>query len=182
MPQERARQRVMGLAGWSGSGKTTLMVQLLPELIGCGFSVSTIKHAHHAFDVDRPGKDSYRHREAGAREVLIGSHKRWALMHELRDEPEPELDDLLGRLSPVDLVLVEGFKKTHHPKIEIHRTALGKPLICRDDASVVAVASDGDAGGLGVSLPVLDLNDIAGIAGFILDYTGLAVQADREVS
>lgn len=182
MLQKAVQQRVMGLAGWSGSGKTTLMVQLLPELIGRGFSVSTIKHAHHAFDVDRPGKDSYRHRQAGAREVLIGSHKRWALMHELRDEPEPELDDLLSRLSPVDLVLVEGFKKTCHPKIEIHRAALGKPLICREDVSVIAIASDGHASGLGVSLPVLDLNDITGIADFILDYTGLAAKADREVS
>ncbi len=180
MHQDIAHQRVMGLAGWSGSGKTTLMVRLLPELIGRGFSVSTIKHAHHAFDVDRPGKDSYRHREAGAREVLIGSHKRWALMHELRDEPEPELDDLLRRLSPVDLVLVEGFKKTHHPKVEIYRASLGKPLICREDTSVVAIASDGPVPD--VSLPVLDLNDIAAIAGFILDHTGLLGRAQREVS
>ncbi len=180
MHQDIAHQRVMGLAGWSGSGKTTLMVRLLPELIGRGFTVSTIKHAHHAFDVDRPGKDSYRHREAGAREVLIGSHKRWALMHELRDEPEPELDDLLRRLSPVDLVLVEGFKKTHHPKIEIYRADLGKPLICQEDSSVVAIASDGPVPD--VSLPVLDLNDIAAIAGFILGHIGLLDRAQREVS
>src|SRR5690242_4506755 len=113
--------RIFGLAGWSGSGKTTLMAALLPELVSRGLTVSTVKHAHHAFDIDQPGKDSWRHRQAGAREVMIASNRRWALMHELRDEPEPTLDELLRRLSPVDLVLVEGYKGHSHPKLEVYR-------------------------------------------------------------
>ena len=121
--------RVIGLAGWSGAGKTALLVKLVPELKGRGLTVSTLKHAHHAFEVDEPGKDSFEHRAAGAQEVLVASERRWALMHELRDEPEPGLAELLSRLSPVDLVVVEGFKTSVHPKIEVHRAANGKPLI-----------------------------------------------------
>jgi molybdopterin-guanine dinucleotide biosynthesis protein B len=113
--------RIFGLAGWSGSGKTTLMTALIPELVSRGLSVSTLKHAHHAFDIDQPGKDSWRHRQAGAREVMISSQNRWALMHELRGAPEPTFEDLARRMSPVDLLLVEGFKRQPHPKIEIHR-------------------------------------------------------------
>ena len=124
--------RVFGLAGWSGSGKTTLMAALIPQFVARGITVSTVKHAHHGFDVDQPGKDSWRHRQAGAREVMVVSDRRWALMHELREEPEPDLDKLLPRITPVDLLLVEGFKRHAHPKIEVHRPSLGKaPLSSR---------------------------------------------------
>ncbi len=162
--------RIFGIAGWSGSGKTTLMTALIPELVARGISVSTIKHAHHNFDVDQPGKDSWRHREAGAREVMVVSNRRWALMHELRDEPEPGLDQLLPRITPVDLLLVEGFKRHAHPKIEVHRPALGKPPLHPDDPFVAAVASDEDLPGL--TLPLLPLGDPAVIADFILRYDG----------
>src|SRR3954471_13437444 len=124
--------RVIGLAGWSGAGKTTLILKLIPELNRRGLAVSTLKHAHHAFDIDEPGKDSFEHRAAGAREVLVASERRFALVRELRDEPELSLAELLGRLSPVDLVLVEGFKAEAHRKIEVHRAANGKPLLFRD--------------------------------------------------
>ena len=134
--------RVIGFAGWSGSGKTTLIVKLIPALIARGLSVSTLKHAHHSLEIDRPGKDSYLHREAGAREVLVASARRWALMHELRDEDEPHLADLLPRLSDVDLIIVEGFKSEAHAKIEVHREAIGKPLLFPDDRNIVAIASD----------------------------------------
>jgi len=163
--------RIFGLAGWSGSGKTTLMTALIPKLVSRGLSVSTIKHAHHSFDVDQPGKDSWRHRQAGAREVMVVSDRRWALMHELRDEPEPGLDQLLPRITPVDLLLVEGFKWHAHPKIEVHRRSLGKPLLHPDDPFVVAVASDEDLPG--VALPLLPLGDPGVIANFILCYDGV---------
>lgn len=167
--------RIFGIAGWSGSGKTTLLVALLPELIARGISVSTVKHAHHAFDVDTPGKDSYRHRQAGATEVLVGSAQRWALMHEHRGAPEPALEELLSRMTPVDLVLVEGFKRHAHPKLEVHRRSTGKPLIARGDPHVVAVACDEPLAGLAV--PVLDLNEPARIADFILASCGLSARA-----
>lgn len=162
--------RVFGLAGWSGSGKTTLLVKLLPELAARGLRVSTVKHAHHAFDVDKPGKDSWRHREAGAVEVMVASAHRWALMHEHREPgaPEPSLDELLRHMSAVDLVLVEGFKRYPHPKLEVHRPALGKPLLCRDDPSVVAVATDAPLPA-DVSLPTLDLGDAGAVAAFIVE-------------
>jgi molybdopterin-guanine dinucleotide biosynthesis protein B len=134
--------RVIGLAGWSGAGKTTLLARLIPELTARGLGVSTIKHAHHRFDVDTPGKDSWIHREAGAQQVLVSSANRWALMTELRGEAEPELRELLGRLSPVDLVLIEGFKRDRHPKIEVHRAANGKPWLHPEDPAILAVASD----------------------------------------
>ncbi len=134
--------RLIGLAGWSGAGKTTLLTRLIPCLQGRGVSVSTIKHAHHRFDVDVPGKDSWQHRQAGARQVLVSSGQRWALMTELRDEPEPALGFLLSRLSPVDLVLVEGFKRDTHPKIEVHRSANAKPWLHPEDPAIRAVASD----------------------------------------
>jgi len=132
---------VVGLIGWSGSGKTTLLARLIPLLTGAGLSVSTIKHAHHEFDIDQPGKDSWVHRQAGASEVLVASGRRYALMHELRGQPEPTLDELLARLTPVDIVLIEGFKHGPYPKIEVHRPELGKPLLSRDDPWIVAVAS-----------------------------------------
>ena len=157
--------RLVGLCGWSGAGKTTLLARLIPELRARGHRVSTIKHAHHGFDIDKPGKDSHVHREAGASEVLIASSRRWALIHELRDEAEPPLSELLSHLSPVDLVLVEGFKRDTHPKLEIHRVALGKPLLQPDDPCIKAVASDTR---LDVAVPVLDVNDPVEIADFLL--------------
>ncbi len=161
-----------GIAGWSGSGKTTLVRRLVPELIGRGLAVSTVKHAHHDFDVDRPGKDSYEHRAAGAKEVMVASSVRWALMHEGRGEAEPSLDDLVRRMTPVDLILIEGFKSERDQKLEVHRPSLGKPLLCTEDADVVALASDAEVDGTG--LPVLDLDDGAAIADFIVDHCGLA--------
>lgn len=157
--------RVFGLAGWSGSGKTTLMCRLIPALVDRGYRVSTIKHAHHAFDVDQPGKDSYEHRSAGATEVLVGSAARYALMHELRGTPEPELPDLLPRMTQVDFVLVEGFKRAGHPKLEIFRHAVGKPPLWPDDEAIVAVASD--AALPGCPHPVLMLDDVAAIADLV---------------
>ncbi len=157
--------RVFGLAGWSGSGKTTLMRRLIPTLVGRGYRVSTVKHAHHAFDVDQPGKDSYEHRAAGATEVLIGSAARYALMHELRGAPEPELNDLLARMSPVDFILVEGFKRTGHPKLEVYRSVVGKPPLWPDDDAVVAVASDTALADC--PRPVLNLDDVDAIADLV---------------
>ncbi len=134
--------RVLGLAGWSGAGKTTLITKLIPLFKARGLSVSTLKHAHHTFDVDQPGKDSYVHREAGAAEILVASSNRWVKMHELRGDPEPRLATLLGHLSPVDLILVEGFKREAHAKIEVHRTANGKPFLYPEDSHIRALATD----------------------------------------
>lgn len=162
---------IFGLAGWSGSGKTTLLTGVIPELTARGVTVSTIKHAHHAFDIDRPGKDSWRHRQAGAREVMVASSRRWALMHELRDAPEPSLDELVARMSPVDLLLVEGFKHHPHPKIEVHRPSLGKKLLYPDDPWVVAVAADEP---FAAAVPLLPLGDPSLVAAFIADHLGLS--------
>ncbi len=161
---------IFGVIGWKNSGKTGLMERLVTEITARGFTVSTVKHAHHSFDIDHPGRDSYRHRDAGAREVLLTSGNRWALMHELRGEPEQKLSELLTKLSPVDLVLIEGFKRDAHPKIECHRAATGNGLIAADDDTVVAVASDE---GVEIKLPVFDLDDTAKIADFVLEQTGL---------
>ncbi len=163
--------KVMGIVGWSGSGKTSVLVELLPIFSGMGLTVSTMKHAHHRFDVDKPGKDSFLHREAGASEVLVVTSSRWVLMHESREEPEPSIETLIERMTPVDLLLIEGFKTHHHPKLEIHRESEGKPLLCPDDPEIVAVASDSPLPGLEV--PQLNLNDPASIADFILIHTGL---------
>lgn len=163
--------RIFGLAGWSGSGKTTLVTRLLPELTRRGIAVSTLKHAHHNFDVDQPGKDSWRHREAGASEVMIASSRRWALMHEHRGAAEPPLEVLIRQMSPVDLLLVEGFKRGSHAKLEVHRPSLGQPLLCRDDPHIVALASDAPVPGAGV--PVFALDDVAAIAAFILGHCRL---------
>ncbi|MCS0496599.1 molybdopterin-guanine dinucleotide biosynthesis protein B [Ancylobacter sp. MQZ15Z-1] len=154
--------RVIGFAGWSGAGKTTLLARLIPVLVARGHSVSTLKHAHHNFDVDKPGKDSHTHRMAGATEVLVASANRWALMHELRGAPEPELPELLAHLAPVDLVLVEGYKRDHHPKIEIHRAEVGKPFLHPEDPHIVAIASDSALPD--VALPVIGLDDVETIA------------------
>ena len=162
--------KVFGLAGWSGSGKTTLMIRLLPELIARGLTVSTVKHAHHAFDVDKPGKDSYRHREAGAREVMVSSANRWALMHENRDTSEADLGALLSHMSPVDLVLVEGFKHEAHDKLEVYRAAVGKPLLAADDPHIRAIASD--IALPNAPVPVVVLDDIAAIADIVMKACG----------
>ncbi len=158
--------RIIGLAGWSGSGKTTLLTKLIPRLTARGKRVSTLKHAHHNFDVDRPGKDSFEHRSAGATEVLVVSGNRWALMHELRGTPEPALPVLLAKLSNVDLVLIEGYKRENFPKLEIHRVANGKPLLHPEDPWIVAVAADTPLPQS--KLPVVDLNDIDGITDLLL--------------
>ena len=163
--------KVFGIAGYSGSGKTTLIEKLIPRFAARGLSVSLIKHAHHGFDVDRPGKDSYRHRQAGAREVMLVSDQRWVLMHELRENEETTLEDQVALLSPCDLVLVEGYKASRLPKIEVHRPANGKPLLYADGANVVAIASNER---LETSLPWLDLDDADAITEFILRYLELA--------
>ena len=168
--------RVFGLAGWSGSGKTTLVARLVPELVRRGFSVSTMKHAHHDFDVDTPGKDSYEHRRAGATEVLVTSNNRWALMHELRGTPEPTPEALIQAMTPVDLLLIEGFKHYDHDKLEVHRQVIGKPFLYPEDERVVALASDARLDG--VPLPVIDLNDIPAIADFIVAHCALDAGMD----
>ncbi|RKT60876.1 molybdopterin guanine dinucleotide biosynthesis accessory protein MobB [Azonexus fungiphilus] len=164
--------KVFGIAGWSGSGKTTLLEKLIPALIARGLKVSVIKHAHHGFDIDKPGKDSWRHREAGAAEVMLACGTRWALMHECRAEPEPQLAELLARLAPCDLVLVEGFKQEPVPKLEVHRPAHGKPPLFAERDDIVAVASDA---AIAATIPVLPLNDIAALADFIIGHCQLKV-------
>lgn len=159
------------MTGWKDSGKTTLVERLVAEITGRGLKVTTLKHAHHEFDIDQPGKDSHRHRAAGAVQVLVASRLRWALMTELRDAPEPPLGALLARLAPVDLVLVEGWKRDRHPKIETRRAATAQDSIAESDATVEAVASDAALPGLAV--PVFDLDDVPGIADFILTRTRL---------
>jgi molybdopterin-guanine dinucleotide biosynthesis protein B len=154
--------RVIGLAGWSGSGKTTLVTKVIPVLAGRGLRVATVKHAHHDFDTDQPGKDSWLHRRAGASEVAIVSDRRWAIIHELRQEAEPELMEVLAKLSPVDLVIVEGFKRHPHPKLEVYRAEVGKPLLHPDDDCIVAVATDKALPQ--AEVPVVMLDDIETIA------------------
>jgi molybdopterin-guanine dinucleotide biosynthesis adapter protein len=163
--------KVFGVVGWSGSGKTTLVEKLIAGIVARGVSVSSIKHAHMDFDIDRPGKDSHRHRMAGAREVLVSSRHRWALLHELRGEAELDLESLLARLAPVDLVLIEGFKFDPHPKLEVHDPALGKPLLAPQDPHIVALAWAGAPPPQ--DRPVFARDDHAAIAGFILERMGL---------
>lgn len=162
--------RVFGFAGYSGSGKTTLIEQLIPRILAEGYRVSLIKHAHHDFEIDYPGKDTYRHRQAGCQEVVISSDKRWALIAELRGAPQLSLEEILARLSPCDLVLVEGFKFDPIPKLEIHRPSLGKPLIYPNDPYIVALACDVP---LESPLPVYDLRDSAALAALVLASVGL---------
>jgi len=153
--------KVIGLAGWSGAGKTTLLTRVIPHLLGQGLRVSVIKHAHHKFDIDTPGKDSWRHREAGAAEVLVSSANRWALMHELRGDREPRLPELLQKLSRVDLVVIEGYKTDAHRKIEVHRAANGKPLLFPEDAAIVGIVTDI---AVETALPTAHLDDIPAVA------------------
>ena len=164
--------KIFGLTGWSGSGKTTLVRHLVPALIGRGLTVSTMKHAHHGFDMDKPGKDSYVHREAGALEVMISSQNRWVLQHENRGSPELSMEELLQYMTPVDLVLVEGYKTYPHDKLEVYRAATGKPLMAPENASIVAVATDAPDD-LRLDVPVLDLNDEEAIADFVIGRCGL---------
>ena len=163
--------RLYGIVGWKDTGKTDLVERLVTEIVGRGLAVSTLKHAHQGFDIDHSGRDSDRHRRAGATEVLVSSPARWALMHELRGEPEPGIDDLLLQLSPVDLVLIEGFKRSGVPKIETYRAEVGKRLLALDNPTIRAVASDAPHDGL--HAPLFDLNDTAVIADFILEDVGL---------
>lgn len=162
--------KVMGFAGWSGSGKTTLVEQVIAALSARGLVVSLVKHAHHSFDIDHAGKDSWRHRRAGCREVMVSSDQRWSLTRELRGAPEATLDDLLAQLGPCDIVLVEGFKRASIPKIEVWRKVVSEPLLHPDDPHIVAVATDE---ALATGLPQLDINDPAAVADFIAAYLGL---------
>ncbi len=167
-PTSQGPKHIIGIIGWSGSGKTTLLGNLIPTLTARGLTVSTMKHTHHDFDMDQPGKDSYRHREAGAQEVLLTSQKRWALLHELREAPEYDIDDLINMMAPVDILLIEGFKAHTYPKIEINRPSRGKKLICQGDDSVVALATDEPFEGVGITQ--LDLNDVEAVADYIVSY------------
>src|SRR5262245_30967711 len=160
--------KVLGIAGWSGSGKTTLLTQLIPLLVSRGLRVATIKHAHHAFDVDHPGKDSYEHRKAGASEVIVSSARRWVQIHEVARQTEATLAELLRKVSPCDLVVVEGFKRQSHPKVEVFREAVGRPPLHVTDKRIVAVASDRGFPDAGV--PVVNLDDVAGIADIVLAH------------
>ena len=162
--------RIYGVTGWKNAGKTTLMERLVAEITGRGFTVSTVKHAHHDTDVDQPGRDSYRHRVAGAGQVLLASPRRWALMTELRDAKEPPLEELLPRLDTVDLILIEGYKRAPHPKVEAFRAVNGKPPLSADNPTIRAVAALGE---VQTHLPVLDLDDVPAIADFILAEVGL---------
>ena len=162
--------KIIGIAGWSGSGKTTLITKLIPVLRGRGLRVATLKHAHHAFDVDQPGKDSYEHRKAGAAEVIVSSARRWVQMHEVGEEPEATLAELLRRLTPCDLVLIEGFKTDRHPKLEVFRKANGKEPLHPGDDRIVAIATDevGEVSASQARLPVVDLNDVEAVADLVL--------------
>jgi molybdopterin-guanine dinucleotide biosynthesis protein B len=162
--------KVFGFAGWSGSGKTTVIEQLVPRFVTQGLTVSLIKHAHHTFDVDHPGKDSYRHRTAGCKEVLVSSGERWVIMHELRGDSEPDLGEQIKRISPCDLLLVEGYKRYPMPKLEIYRQANGKPLLYPDDPHIVAIAADAP---LATHLPRFDLTEYDRIAEYVLSCVGL---------
>jgi molybdopterin-guanine dinucleotide biosynthesis adapter protein len=164
--------RVFGIAGRSGSGKTTLLIKLIPCLAARGITISTIKQANSGFDVDKPGKDSYEHRAAGAREVMVASASRWALMHEYRDRPEFTMEELMARMSPVDLLLVEGFRAWPHPRLEVWREAVGKPPLFPDDPLVVALAGDRPAAG--TNLPFYALDDVEAIGRLVLEQTGLS--------
>lgn len=163
--------KIYGVTGWKNAGKTGLMERLVGHITGLGFSVSTLKHAHHSFDVDHAGKDSHRHRMAGAQQVLLSSANRWALMSELRDASEPSLQDLLAQLNPVDLILIEGWKRDTHPKVEAWRAETANPLIAPNDPTIRAVASDTP---MELDIPVFDLDDTAAVAAFILREVGLA--------
>lgn len=174
MPENTRDMKVIGFTGASGSGKTTLIERVIPALVARGLRVSTVKHSHHSVDLDQPGKDTYRHRAGGAHEVVLANSARFAILHEYRDAPEWELDELMAHMDPVDVVIVEGFKRHGHPKIEVYRPAHGKPPRAFEDPTLIAVATDGplpDA-----PAPVLDLNDAGAVADFVVDHLGLTVR------
>ena len=175
--KRRPPMQIFGITGWKNSGKTTLMEGLVREFCRRGFSVSTLKHAHHDVDVDQPGKDSHRHRQAGAQEVILSTGNRWALMHELRGTPEPALPELLSHFAPVDLVLIEGYKREPHPKIEASVSPNPNPLLAWEDPHIAAVAAGYPLEGL--SVPLLDIHDIPAIADFIARQTGLGAGAEK---
>ena len=162
--------RVFGVVGWKNNGKTTLVERLVAHLTAAGYRVSTVKHAHHEVDLDQPGKDTWRHREAGAEEVVLATARRWAVIHELRGAPEPSLDELLAKMTPVDLILIEGFKRFGHPKLEVHRRERGTPLLAAEDPSIVAIATDEALPA--IALPQFPLDDIPAIAEFVLRHAG----------
>jgi len=162
--------RVFGVVGWKNNGKTTLVERLVTYLTAAGYRVSTVKHAHHEVDLDQPGKDTWRHREAGAEEVVLATARRWAVIHELRGTPEPSLDELLAKMTPVDLILVEGFKRFGHPKLEVHRRERGTPLLATEDPSIIALATDETLPAS--ALPQFPLDDIPAIAAFVLRHAG----------
>ena len=163
--------KIFGIAGYSGSGKTTLIERLIPLFTGAGLRVSLIKHAHHSFDIDHPGKDSYRHRHAGCSEVLVTSHLRWALMHELRGEREPTLDEMIKLIVPCDLLLIEGYKREPLDKLEVYRSTLGEPLLFPQDPRIIAIAGDQR---VDAELPQFNVDDVSAIAAFIRKRVGLA--------
>jgi len=165
--------KCFGIVGWKGSGKTTLVVRLLPELTARGLVVSTLKHAHHTFDIDHPGRDSHEHRAAGAAEVMISSAKRWALMHETGGGEEATLDNLVAKMHPADLLLIEGYKRESFSKLEVHRREVGKSLLAPDDSNIVAIAVDHSVVDFG--RPQFDLNDVSAIADFIVSHCGLGI-------
>jgi molybdopterin-guanine dinucleotide biosynthesis protein B len=167
---EFGAMKIFGIAGYSGSGKTTLIEKLIPIIAGQGLTVSLIKHAHHSFDVDQPGKDSYRHRHAGCTEVLVASSARWVLMHELRGAAEPPLEDIVAKISPCDVLLIEGYKRAPIPKLEVRRSTISEPLLFPADPHVVAIAADYP---VDCPLPYFDLNDAPRIAGFVVGHLGL---------
>ena len=167
-----------GIVGWKGSGKTTLVVNLLPELLRRGLKVSTLKHAHHSFDIDQPGRDSHEHRKAGAAEVMISSGRRWALMHENHDCGEAGLEELVAKMQDVDLLLVEGFKRESFDKLEVHRLSVGKPLLAPEDPNIVAIAVDETVAD--IDRPQLDINDIPGIADFIVERCGFPIRQSQQ--
>jgi molybdopterin-guanine dinucleotide biosynthesis adapter protein len=166
--------KVFGVVGWKNNGKTTLVERLVAHLVARGYRVSTVKHAHHEVELDQPGKDTWRHREAGAEEVVLATARRWAVIHELRGAPEPTLDALLARMTPVDLVIVEGFKRLPHPKLEVHRRARATPLLAGEDPTIVALATDEPLPRS--ALPQFGLDDIEAIAAFVLDCSGLGAR------
>jgi molybdopterin-guanine dinucleotide biosynthesis protein B len=165
-------QKIIGVAGFKNAGKTTLVEKLVIDLTQRGFRVSTVKHAHHSFDIDHEGRDSFRHRKAGATEVAVVSNSRWAIIHELREEAEPRLQEILGKLAPCDLVIVEGYKRDGHDKIEVRNLALDHPLLAGDDPTIVAIAATGAVAA--VPVPVFDRDDVSALTSFIIKHTGLS--------
>ncbi|TCS63448.1 molybdopterin-guanine dinucleotide biosynthesis protein B [Varunaivibrio sulfuroxidans] len=171
--------KIFGIVGMSGSGKTELLVKLIPQLAARGLDVSTMKHTHHNFDIDKPGKDSYRHRASGARQVMVASSGRWALVNELRHTPEPAMTELIDKMDPVDLLLIEGFKREKHPKLEVFRPAHKQQLLALEDDTIIAVASDAPLDDYDLAVPVIDLNDVVALTDFIIAFNALGARCEN---